>query len=185
MSKNSFKKDIQNRYKGRGNSWVKVQSDTQAFSQLKNYLEEFDDDDTASFKININREGFAWLRFSRVEGDHDNPVCAFEVRFKGSKIDHPENMIRFDDSIAKDFSLLGNTPHKLQLEIDPSERKTQNQNAKQNQKSRSVKSKEEADVANETITMIREASLSKSTSLELKEWNDWLKINNMYEEHAV
>ena len=45
--------------------------------------------------------------------------------------------------------------------------------------------KEDADVANQTITMIREASLTKSTSQELKEWNEWLKINNMYEEHAV
>ena len=52
-------------------------------------------------------------------------------------------------------------------------------------KSRVEKNKEDADIANQTITMIREASLTKSTSQELKEWNDWLRINNMYEDHAV
>jgi hypothetical protein len=184
MSKNSFKKEIQNRYKGRGNSWVKIHSDAQAFDTLKRYLADIGDD-ASNFKESIIREGFAWLRFSRVEGDQDNPVCAFEVRFKGSKIDHPENIIKFDDDISKDFSLLGNTPHKLQLEVDPSERKVQKQNQNQNQKSRVEKNKEDADIANQTITMIREASLTKSTSQELKEWNDWLRINNMYEDHAV
>mgnify|MGYP003152026205 FL=1 len=182
MSKNSFKKEIQNRYKGRGNSWVKVQSGSPAFDQITQYLLSVGNDANV-FKNNIDREGFAWLRFSKVEGDQDNPVCTFELRFKGSKIDHPENLISFDDSIAKDFPLLGNTPHKLQLELDPSERKTIVQNVKQ--KSRVEKNKEEADIANQTITMIREASLSKSTSQELKEWNDWLRINNMYEEHAI
>jgi len=182
MSINSSKKLIQNRYKGRGNSWVKVQSGTLAFEQIIQYITDIGTE-ADTFKTNINREGFAWLRFSRVEVEQDNLVCSFEVRFKGSKIDHPENIIKFDDSVAKDFSLLGNTPHKLQIEIDPLERKTQNKTVKQ--KSRIEKSKEDADVADQVITVIREASLSKSTSIELKEWNDWLKINNMYEEHAV
>ena len=182
MSKNSFKKEIQNRYKGRGNSWVKVQSDSPSFSDIEQYLLNVGDEANV-FKENIIREGFAWLRFSKVEGDQNNPVCTFELRFRGSKIDHPENLISFNDAIAKEFPLLGNTPHKLQLELDPSERKTKTQNV--NQKSRVEKRKEDADAANQTIIMIREASLSKSTSQELKEWNEWLKINNMYEEHAV
>jgi len=182
MSKNSFKKEIQNRYKGRGNSWVRVESNLQAFNQIIEYITEIGVE-ADSFKKNISREGFAWLRFSKVEGDQDNPICAFELRFKGSKIDHPENIIRFDDFVAKDFCLLGNTPHKLQLEIDPSERKTQNHSVEK--KSRIEKSKEDAEVANQAIAIIRESSLSQATSQELREWNEWLKINNMYEEHAI
>lgn len=181
MSKNSFKKEFQQKYKGRGNSWLKIPQSSECFDKVINFLQEIGDE-TNEFQNAINREEFAWLRFSKVEGDADNPLCTFEVRYKGSKIDHPDCTISFDANLVQDLPLLGNTPHKMQLEIDPSKR-TLNNN--QQAKTRKEKKREDSEEAIQTITVIREATLSKPTSQELKEWHEWLKINNMYEEHAV
>ena len=45
MSKNSFKKEFQQRYKGRGNSWVKVLKDQEGSSEILNFLKNVNDDD--------------------------------------------------------------------------------------------------------------------------------------------
>jgi hypothetical protein len=182
MSKNSFKKEFQQKYKGRGNSWIKVPQSSECFNDIQNLLQEIGEE-ASEFLSLINRENFAWLRFSKVEGDADNPLCTFEVRYKGSKIDHPDCTISFDANVAQDLPLLGNTPHKLQLEIDPSKRVVNN--SSQTIKTKKEKKCEDAEEAKQTISIIREATLSKPTSQELKEWHDWLKVNNMYEEHAV
>ena len=71
----------------------------------------------------IEREGFAWIRFSKPSGTEVDQRCLFEVRYKGSKIDHPDSILDLEDSIAKTLPLLGNTPVKLQLEVEPSQRK--------------------------------------------------------------
>ena len=43
MSKNSFKKSIQERFKGRGNSWVKVNNNQEGYDDIINHLQNFGD----------------------------------------------------------------------------------------------------------------------------------------------
>ena len=121
MSKNLFKKSIQERFKGRGNSWVKVNNDQEGYNDIICHLKKFGDD-AKVYNDHIEREGFAWIRFSKVEGDASNPLVRYEVRFKGSKIDQPESFLIFKNNLSETFELLGNTPVKLQLEINPSDR---------------------------------------------------------------
>ena len=183
MTKNSFKKAIQERYKGRGNSWVKVLKDQKGAKDVKNLLLNVNAD---SYVKHTDREGFYWIRFSKVEGTSSNPLVRFEVRYKGSKIDHPENTILIDDNIAKEFSLLGNTPVKLQLEIDPSERKTKTLDVvKKHRIKNSVKEMNnfEVDVEKE-VRIIKEAVLTKPSNRELELWYEFLKLNNLYEENV-
>lgn len=185
MSKNSFKKDIQNRYKGRGNSWVKIEKEKDAYLEVIKFLNAVHED-TTSYKESIEREGYCWLRFSKVEGSQEDPICNFEVRFKGSKLDHPDHVISFKDAIAKEFKLLGGTPHKLQLELKPSERKTVIDNT-QSSLIKKTKAKEKEFLDKEvdnTIRVIKESSLTRPTSRELESWYEFLKLNDMYEEHA-
>ena len=183
MSKNSFKKDIQERYKGRGNSWVKVLKEQKGAEDIENLLTNIN---AESYIDHTNREGFYWIRFSKVEGTADQPLVRFEVRHKGSKIDHPESTILIDDNIAKEFSLLGNTPVKLQLEIDPSERKTKTVDVvKKHRIKNSVKEMDnlEVDVEKE-VRIIKEAALTKPSNRELELWYEFLKLNNLYEENV-
>ena len=119
MSKN-FKNTIRDRYKGRGNCWVKVPQDSSVYNDVITIANSEDGSDYIS---HVEREGFAWIRFSKPTGSQEKPQAIFEVRKRGSKIDHPDCILILDDSIAKDLPLLGNTPVKLQIEIDPAHRK--------------------------------------------------------------
>lgn len=183
MSKNSFKKVIQERYKGRGNSWVKVLKDQEGAKDIENLLSNVN---AESYITHTSREGFYWIRFSKVEGTADKPFVRFEVRHKGSKLDHPESTILIDDNIAKEFSLLGNTPVKLQLEMVPSERKTKTVDVIKKHRIKNS-SKEidnlEVDLEKE-IKIIKEAVLTKPTDRELELWYEFLKLNNLYEENV-
>ena len=183
MSKNSFKKSIQERFKGRGNSWVKVLNSQEGYNDIINHLQKFGD--SAKDYINhIEREGFAWMRFSKVEGDANNPLVRYEVRFKGSKVDQPESFLVFKNDLSETFDLLGNTPVKLQLEINPDDRKQIKTQSKTSIKSRSSEEKEVfVDLENE-IKVIKEAALTKPTDYELEKWYEFLKLNNLYEENV-
>ena len=100
----------------------------------------------------------------------------YEVRYRGSKFDHPENTITISDSIAKDLPLLGNTPVKLQLEVDPSVRKMKD-NKPQLKKKQSeyvaLNQEEKVDIQ-DRIKTIEKAALSKPTSQELAQWKTFL-----------
>lgn len=178
MKKVNFKKVIQDRYKGRGNSWVKVNKENIVYTQLISFISTIEDD-TSSFVRNIEREGFAWLRFSKASGSEDKPLCVFEVRYQGSKIDHPNCLLEINDSDAESLELLGNTPHKLQLEIKPSER-----SLKPNKTNTQVKKKVEDEDIIEKVRIIKEATLTKPSNRELENWYNFLRVNNMYEEHV-
>ena len=183
MTKNSFKKSIQERYKGRGNSWVKVLKNQDVAKDIEKLLSNID---AESYIKHTDREGFYWIRFSKVEGTSSNPLVKFEVRYKGSKIDHPESTILINDNIAKEFSLLGNTPVKLQLEVDPNERKTKTVSAvKKHRAKNSVKIEDDLEVDIEKeIRTIKEAVLTKPSDKELELWYEFLKLNNLYEENV-
>tara|TARA_B100000927_G_C16427130_1_gene453972 strand:+ start:780 stop:1328 length:549 start_codon:yes stop_codon:yes gene_type:complete len=182
MSKNSFKKSIQERFKGRGNSWVKVDKDQEGYSDIVCHLEKFGDD-AKDYITHIKREGFAWIRFSKVEGDASNPLVRYEIRFKGSKFDQPESFIVFKNALSETFSLLGNTPVKLQLEVEPEKRKADKTNFSKNEKTSSKKEEVFIDLEKE-MKVIKEAALTKPTDDELEKWYEFLKVNNLYEENV-
>jgi len=183
MSKNSFKKEIQERYKGRGNTWVKVIKNTSAYEKLEVVLSNIDD--CEEYKEHISREGFAWLRFSKADGDASNPTEVFELRYRGSKEDHPDCLLTFSHKEALEMPLLGNTPVKLQLEIDPSKRKVKeikirpSINVKQSQ----TNDVQEIDMV-KRIEIIKEATLKKPSNEELENWYEFLKLNDLYEENV-
>ena len=186
MSKNSFKKSIQERYKGRGNSWIKVNNDQEGYADIISHLSQFGDD-AKEYIAHIEREGFAWMRFSKVEGDVNNPLVRYEVRYKGSKIDQPESFLIFKHELTKTFDLLGNTPVKLQLEIFPAQRKQDTKSIKKIKQNKSVDSESNdecfTDLTSE-VRVIKEAALTKPTDRELEKWYEFLKINNLYEENV-
>ena len=186
MSKNSFKKSIQERYKGRGNSWVKVNNSQEGYDDIISHLKSFGDD-SKEYISHIEREGFAWIRFSKVEGDANNPLVRYEVRYKGSKVDQPESFLIFKHDLTETFELLGNTPVKLQLEVLPAQRK---QTSKSNKKVKQSKDTNEesssecfVDLENE-VRVIKEAALTKPTDRELEKWYEFLKVNDLYEENV-
>lgn len=185
MSKNNFKKDIQQKYKGRGNTWVKISKDSPAFQQFLNLIPNCSEG--LLFKSHIDREGFGWARFSKVEGTNESPVEMFEVRYKGSKIDHPENILVVAHDVSKDFELLGNTPVKLNLEVLPENRKAKKITASTSVRKITKKSEdviEDFQDVEQEIRIIKEASLTKPSSKELENWHEFLKLNGLYEENV-
>lgn len=184
MSKNNFKKDIQERFKGRGNTWVKVSFESEAYSYIEALLDTVEDKVKSEFISHNQREGFSWMRYKKVIGNADNPILVFEVRIKGSKIDQPEYEINIPDKICKKLELLGNTPVKLELEKVNKSIKTKNiskSNTKKNNSNVTLKDDFEIDLE---VKIIKEAALTRPSDNELKEWYTFLKANDLYEESA-
>jgi hypothetical protein len=186
MRKKSFKKEIRDRYKGRGNSWVKVEKNTQTYNDIINHLENLNlNEENCCYYKHILREGYAWIRFSNPEGSESNPLVRFEVRYNNCKYDQPDSFLIVEESIAKDFSLLGNTPFKLQLETEPSNRKSKTSKPSSVLKKKSINSKVEENINVEReYRIIKESTLTKPTNYELEEWYEFLKINNLYEDNV-
>ena len=182
MSKN-FKAKIRDRYKGRGNCWVKVPKDNEAYDKT---LEVIQNVNATEYISHIEREGFAWIRFSKPSGSEESPSCLFEVRYKGSKIDHPDSILNISDSIAVSLPLLGNTPVKLQLEIEPNKRKVKEVKTaipkRRRRQINHISSSKENEVKVESrLEVIQEAVLTKPTTHELKEWEAFLKAEGLLE----
>ena len=184
MSKNKFKKQIQEKYKGRGNTWIKIPKDSQAFQSFLDLIPSCKEGSV--FLEHVNREGFGWARFSKVEGSESDPTEAFEVRYKGSKLDHPENLLIVSHSISKEFPLLGNTPVKLEIEVLPEHRKSKKQQTTFKRKitKRSDEVVEDFIDIEQEILIVKEASLTKPSNKELENWYEFLKLNNLYEENV-
>jgi len=185
MSKNSFKKEIRERYNGRGNAWVRVEKDTPSYSKIIDNLVSIGQE-KSEYVNHIEREGYAWIRFLKPEGTSENPECKFEIRYRGSKEIHLDSFINFSDEISRQFKFLGNTPFKLQLETEPDKRKSKVINKNSLGKTKTQDKKEETLSINEEkeIKIIKEAALTQASSEELEEWYEFLKINNLYEENV-
>ena len=181
MSKNKFKKSIQERYKGRGNTWVKVVKGTKAYEIFEKKLLSIEE--SLSFQAHVKREGYGWLRFSKVTGTEGDPYENFELRYKGSKLDHVDCIVSMPYSVSKEMPLLGNTPVKLQIEIDPANRKKKSVSFVR--KNASIGEEENIeDKPLEEIKVIKEAALTKASTKELEEWYEFLKLNGLYEENV-
>ena len=183
MSKN-FKALIRDRYKGRGNCWVKLPKESEAYEKALKIIEF---QEAAEFINHVEREGFAWIRFSKPSGVESDPRCLFEIRYRGSKIDHPDCVLDLPDAIAEKLPLLGNTPVKLQLEIEPSKRKVKQANnaVPKKRKTKKNNSRSSSFIVEENVVArvetIQEAVLTKPTTGELKEWEAFLKAEGLLE----
>lgn len=185
MSKNSFKKKIQSRYQGRGNTWVKVLENTKAYDLLQEKLKIIDE--SQEYTCHIEREGFGWLRFSKVEGNEKEPIESFELRYRSSKEDHPDCLISMPHNDALEMPLLGNTPVKLQLETYPENRKVKAKKIETFKTSRSTNKEKDLikeEHVREKIEIIKEAILKKPSDKELENWYEFLKLNDLYEENV-
>ena len=189
MGKNSFKANIRDRYKGRGNCWVRIDSGSQVYSKIIDVLPK-NEPEVQTYLSHIEREGFAWARFSKAEGVENNPITVFEVRYKGSKLDHPDTLLKISDVEAQSLPLLGNTPVKLQIEVFPSDRKSKNTKqikATNNVRKRKIKStKDELSISNEEldiqISQVKETALGKANPYELKAWEKFLEVEGLLDE---
>lgn len=183
MKDKNFKIAIRDRYKGRGNCWVKIPRGLETYDEVLKSLTQFN---ASEYIENVEREGFAWVRFSKPGGTKSNPECTFEIRFRGSKIDHPDTTLTLDDNLAKELPFLGNTPVKLELEIHPKDRKTKNKSAvkRNSQKSKNVEGshacKEEVNIIKQ-VEIIKEEVATKSSSDELREWERFLAAEDLLE----
>ena len=174
----NLKKTVHNRYKGRGNCWVKLPFESEAFTKVKEFLNGKPGAETAQYFNHIEREGFGWMRFHKADFIENSLFTIFEVRVKGSKIDQEEYRITLLDDLVKDLPLLGNTPLKLQLETTTKVAKTFNQKKKQEV----VEKEEEIAIIEETINNIKEKELTTPSKQELKEWVAFLSASGLLQE---
>ena len=185
MSKDKLKnqkKEIANRYKGRGNCWVRVEKESSVGEKINSFLLSLTDAD--DYIKNCNREGFFWMRYSKVEEKNSTLFTTFEVRVKGSKIDHPEHRITFEDQEVASLDLLGGTPFKLQLETENKVIRTNNSS-----KEKSIVKKDKNDLIkdeaitknnyNEEITKVLEKELTAPSKQELKDWIEFLSATGL------
>lgn len=184
MSKN-FKAEIRERYTGRGNCWVKVPHNSDVYTKMVEAVPSADHSE--SFFKHVDREGFGWIRFSKPCGSEDAQYCLFEVRYRGAKLDHPDCVLKLENETAKALPLLGNTPVKLQLEVDPLERKEKKESSpvkrskKLTRKSNSIADAGVKDDLNSmrSLEIISEKKLSNASSLELKKWEEFLTAEDL------
>jgi hypothetical protein len=191
LSKNSFKTAIRERYRGRGNSWIKVPAGSETYSQVLNIVKS---KSGTQYMSDIEKAGYAWIRYITPSGSVNKPTITCEIRYQGSKIEQPDTTIIIDDNIAKDLPLLGNTPFKLELEekhIKPKKTKIISPKKKK-------KKKEKEEIVNETkrlqetfeeqiareIDNAKEAALTLPTSQDLIQWKEFLSAEGLLEDDA-
>ena len=180
------KQQIVNRYKGRGNCWVKVEKESQAGEIIASFLSSRND--ASAYVQNTDREGFYWMRFSKVEVENNAVNTVFEIRVNGSKLDHPDHRISFDDNIVEGLSLLGGTPHKLQLETEdkkqkkPSIKKINIVNEKDDNVEKEVTVTIQKEKNDRDINNILEKELTAPTKQELLDWTAFLSATGLLNE---
>lgn len=184
MSKNSFKANIRERYKGRGNCWIKVESNTESYNRIIEKLKNVNADEYLS---DISDAGFAWVRFVSPSGTEDDPYITCEIRYRGSKEEQNDCTIDISDSIAVDMELLGNTPFKLELEkkhIKPKKVKKIVKKYKKEKKEKFVNEAQkfqeslEEQIESEIIT-IKESILTKPSTTDILQWRSFLKSEGL------
>ena len=110
-------------FSGRGNKWIKVTGALQIVVEGK--LDEWDRNEdlgfyTDGYRAEIEKAGYAWIRYAGPRGSEEKQELCFEIRIQGSRYDHPENLVKIPASLwedkADDRALLGGTPFSLKLE---------------------------------------------------------------------
>lgn len=191
MSKNSFKAEIRERYRGRGNAWIKVPQESYVYSEIIDVAKSKAGDQYIS---DIEKAGFAWIRFMTPSGSAEKPTITCEIRYQGSKIDQPDTTITINDSTAKDLPLLGNTPFKLELEekhikpkktkiIVPKKKRKKKENDIVVNETKRLQETFEEQISRE-IDNAKEAALTLPTSQDLIQWKEFLAEEGLLEDDA-
>ena len=109
-------------FAGRGAKWVKVTGVLKALVEVALLdFENKDGEDPGDYRRWIEKAGFAWIRYSGPRGSEASPELCFEVRIYGSRLDHPNQLLKipaqFWEENEADRSLLGGTPFSQNLEV--------------------------------------------------------------------
>jgi hypothetical protein len=170
----NLKKEIIAKHKGRGNSWLKIPKDSVFYKKIASKLKDETDGILLS---HFEREGFGWVRFSKVNKDNS---AKYEIRHNGCKIDHPDFYYNFQINDIIDFEILGNTPLKLDLEKDPKDRvikeKKVTKEKKEKQNNFLLKEEQEPLKINEVVCLLPK---DNSTKKQLEIFEKWCKLNSI------
>ena len=108
---NDWRREVKERFSGRGAKWVKV-----SVEDILPTLEGFDD--VEDYTGWIQKAGFAWIRFAGPRVANGSHCAAFEVRTGGSTIDHPKQLHYIPVQLLDEkIESLGSTPHAMKLEV--------------------------------------------------------------------
>ena len=165
---------VKNQHKGRGNSWLKLEENSDALKIAFEKLKEVDDKKLLNF---FEKEGFGWVSFSKITKEKK---VRYELRYRGCKLDHPDFVIDYELEEVFNLPLLGNTPHKLNLESNEKESLSK-YNVVKAKKKESINKKE--NIEEEVEINISEVKLLKkenSSEEELDKFLTWCKLNNIY-----
>lgn len=111
---NNWRNEQKSRFSGRGAKWVKVSLES-IEPTLKRL--EAEDVDCSDYRAWTTRAGYAWIRYAGPRLENGIEMAAFEVRTRGSKEDHPQQLHRkYNRNLMDHVELLGGTPHSLNLE---------------------------------------------------------------------
>ena len=112
----NWRDELKARFSGKGAKWVLVSLGeiSETITQL-----EADGVDCDDYKTFTELKGAAWIRFSGPRLDSNNQqAAAFEVRTKGSKIDHPKQLHFIPLSVLDEtIRPMEGTPHSLKFEV--------------------------------------------------------------------
>ena len=107
-------------FSGRGAKWYKVTG--RLLRHLNEHLDVWaeEGDDVEDYRRWIEAAGFGWIRYAGPRGTEAEQELAFEVRIFGSKLDHPNHLLKFSqllwDQKEENRSPLSGTPFSLNLE---------------------------------------------------------------------
>ena len=107
-------------FSGRGAKWYKVTG--RILRHLNEHLDSWaeEGDDVEDYRRWIEAADFGWIRYAGPRGTESEPQLAFEVRIFGSKVDHPNHLLKISqllwDQQAENRSVLGGTPFSMKLE---------------------------------------------------------------------
>jgi len=172
------KNQIKNRHKGRGNSWLKIDKDSNVYQKVVSILSLHKDSNLASY---FEKAGFGWIRFSKVNKDSSG---RYEIRYRGSKLDHPDCTISLSLEEISSFELLGNTPVKLYLETDKIKKEAIKKEKKSSSKSQRKSNDIKTNISDlkKVIQSVSNIKPEVSSQKELDEWNKWCRLNGIYNE---
>ena len=106
----NWRREVKDRFSGRGAKWVKV-----SLEEIAPTLEGFDD--VTDYMGWIQSAGFAWIRFAGPRVANGSHCAAFEVRTGGSTIDHPKQLHYIPVQLLDEkIEALNSTPHAMRLE---------------------------------------------------------------------
>lgn len=170
------KNQIKNIHKGRGNTWLKINKDSSTYQRILNILKPLNSSNIISF---FEKAGYCWVRFSKVNKDDTG---RYEIRYRGSKLDHPDCTISLELEEINSFVLLGNTPLKLFLETNEVKKEIDKKIKTKSDKKSKNKTIVEVNTTNikERMSNVRNVKPVKSSQQELDMWNEWCKLNGIY-----